>query len=508
MIEQNRAMLIILDGWGIGKGDHTDAISSANTPFMDGLMNSKPHHTLRTYGENVGLPKGQMGNSEVGHLNIGAGRVVYQMLVRINKAFSENTVADNSSLKALISNAKNSDGDIHLLGLVSDGGIHSHQNHLIGLCDILAKNGLDHKTFIHGFLDGRDTDPNSGLGFVRDVLESPKLGSCQLASLIGRYYAMDRDKRWERVSKAYHLMVNGEGQHTSNPLAAIEQNYGAGVTDEFMSPIVTVGENGQPKAKIKDGDTVLFFNFRTDRGRELTQVLSQEAIKGTEMTPLDLEYYTMTEYSKDFEKINVLFANEDLEMTLGEYLSTEGRSQIRAAETEKYPHVTFFFSGGREELFDGEERILIPSPKVATYDLQPEMSAYLLKDALVNRIQTAPTDFICVNFANADMVGHTGVYSAMESACAAVDSCVEELVSEAEKQGYKILVIADHGNADNAINPDGSPNTAHSVNPVPCILIGCGEPEVHEGVLADVAPTLLKMMNLSQPAEMTGQALY
>lgn len=501
-------MLVILDGWGIGKGDHTDAISSAQTPFMDRLLREKPHHTLRTYGENVGLPNGQMGNSEVGHLNIGAGRVVYQMLVRINKAFSEGSIKQNETLNKLISKAKDSNRKIHLLGLVSDGGIHSHMDHMLGLCEILEQQGLGDRTFVHAFLDGRDTDPKSGKGYIQQVLSSPRLGKAKVASVIGRYYAMDRDKRWERVEKAYDLVVHGDGNHSFNLPESIQAWYDQDITDEFMEPIVAIDEKAQPVGTIDDGDIVLFFNFRTDRGRELTQVLSQEEIDGYEMRPLELDYHTMTEYSKDFNSIQVLFENEDLRMTMGETLSAAGKTQIRAAETEKYPHVTFFFSGGREEVFDGEERILIPSPKVATYDLQPEMSAIPLTDALLDKINNAPADFICVNYANADMVGHTGVFEAMEKACAAVDSCLEKLVNAAQQQGYKILIIADHGNADNAVNPDGSPNTAHSVNPVPCVLLGCGEQDVREGVLADVAPTLLKMLGIAQPDEMTGASLY
>lgn len=497
---------MILDGWGIGKGDHTDAIHNAYTPFMDSLLRTKPHHTLRTYGSNVGLPDGQMGNSEVGHLNIGAGRIVYQMLARINKAFDEKKVANNKVLQDLMNKAKKSEGSIHLLGLISDGGIHSHMDHMLGLCEILNENNLGDRTFIHGFLDGRDTDPFAGKGYIQKVLASEQLGQCKLASLIGRYFAMDRDKRWERVEKAYKLLVEGEGQEFEDMLIGIDNNYMNGVTDEFMNPIWNSGLGDE--AKIKDGDTVLFFNFRTDRGRELTEVLTQNNVEGTSMNVLDLDFYTMTEYSKDFNGVAVMIENEDLKMTMGEYLSVQGKTQIRAAETEKYPHVTFFFSGGREEAFVGEERVLIPSPKVATYDLQPEMSAIPLKDALVEKINNNPADFICVNFANADMVGHTGVFSAMQKACEAVDGCVEELVEVATKQGYKILIIADHGNADNAINPDGSPNTAHSVNPVPCVLLNCGEQKMKEGVLADVAPTLLKMMGLNQPAEMTGEPLY
>jgi 2,3-bisphosphoglycerate-independent phosphoglycerate mutase len=508
MKEQQRAMLMILDGWGIGKGDMTDAISQAHTPFMDSLHNTMPNHTLKTYGSHVGLPDGQMGNSEVGHLNIGAGRVVYQMFAKINKTFEEGTFQNNQTMQKLVDGAKKGKGNIHLLGLVSDGGIHSHINHLLGLCEILKDEGLDSKTFIHGFLDGRDTDPNSGLRFIEEVLSSDKIGQCSLSSIIGRYYAMDRDKRWGRIERAYNLLVKGTGEESGDPVEAVRNNYDNGITDEFMEPIALLNSEGEIHARIKDGDTVLFFNFRTDRGRELTQVLSQDAPDGTDMNPLDLQFYTMTEYNKDFNGINVLCENEDLKMTLGEYLSVNNKTQIRSAETEKYPHVTFFFSGGRESHFDGEERVLIPSPKVATYDLQPEMSAELLRDALLERIETDPVDFICVNFANADMVGHTGDFSAMKIACSAVDSCVEELVLSATKKGYKILIIADHGNADNAINADGSPNTAHSVNPVPCILIGCGEQVMKEGVLADVAPTILKMMGMDKPSEMTGESLY
>ncbi|MCB0735488.1 MAG: 2,3-bisphosphoglycerate-independent phosphoglycerate mutase [Bacteroidetes bacterium] len=494
---------MILDGWGIGKGDHTDAIAKANTPVIDHLLATAPHATLKTYGENVGLPQGQMGNSEVGHLNIGAGRIVYQMLVQINNAFAENSIQDLPNFKKFLTDCADQNRSIHLMGLVSNGGVHSSQEHLLELLRILNAHGAGDRTFIHAFLDGRDCDPNSGKGFVQDLLNDPRLGQSKLATLVGRYYAMDRDKRWERVKKAYDAMVNGIGRLDTNAVQAIEDSYENHITDEFLEPVIT---SADPKSRIKEGDVVMCFNFRTDRGRQITEALTQRAFHEQNMHPLALNYYTMTEYDKTFQDVNVIFFKQDLKMTLGEYLETQHCSQLRAAETEKYPHVTYFFSGGREEPFQGENRILAPSPKVATYDLKPEMSAIELKDKVRAALETEEHDFICINFANPDMVGHTGVFPAIVKACETVDACVGELLKACSKHGYHPVIIADHGNADNAVNPDGSPNTAHSVNPVP-IIFPDQTGTATDGILADVAPSILKLMKLEQPAEMTGQPL-
>ncbi len=508
-MNHRKAILLILDGWGIGKKDHTDAVFNANTPFMDGLNKTVPHTTLKTFGENVGLPNGQMGNSEVGHLNIGAGRIVWQMLVRINKAFETGEIEQLEGFKQFVKDAKKGGRNIHLMGLVSDGGVHSSIEHLFQLCYILKKLDLDDKVFIHAFLDGRDTDPQSGLGFIERILSDKKIGKSRLASVVGRYYAMDRDKRWERVKKAYDLLVHGEGRKSHNVSDSIRESYKEGNTDEFMFPICMTDKNGDPLATIEKDDVVLCFNFRTDRGREITTALTQKPFEEYQMQPLPLHYYTMTEYDKTFFNVGIVFDNDNLKMTLGEVLSDKGLKQIRAAETEKYPHVTFFFSGGREEVFDGERRVMVPSPKVATYDLKPEMSAIELKQSVLEEIARAEADFICVNFANADMVGHTGVFSAMVKACETVDDCVRQIVESALKKKYIVMIIADHGNADHAVNDDGTPNTAHSMNPVPCFIIGCPEIEkLRDGILADVAPTLLKMMQLDQPDLMTGKPLF
>ncbi len=507
-MNHNKALLLILDGWGIGKHDNSDAIFHANTPFVDHLMNSAPNTTLKTFGENVGLPPGQMGNSEVGHLNIGAGRIVYQMLMLINKSFKDKSILDRPVFKQLVDSAKASGKRIHLMGLVSNGGVHSSDEHLKALCGILKENNLDSQTYIHAFLDGRDCDPKSGKGFLRDVMSDDRLGKAKIASVVGRYYAMDRDKRWERVKIAYDAMVHGTGKQTNQLLSSIEQSYEAGTTDEFMQPLIHVDSDNNPIAKIESGDIVLCFNFRTDRGREISMALTQEAFHEQNMAPLDLEYYTMTEYDKTFKNVNVLFDKSDLKLTLGEHISNLGLKQLRAAETEKYPHVTFFFSGGRETEFEGETRILVNSPKVATYDLQPEMSAPELKSKVKAAIEENTIDFFCVNFANPDMVGHTGVFSAIKTACETVDGCVKELVETALANEYKIVIIADHGNADFAVNPDGSPNTAHSVNLVPCIVLGEDGIQLKDGILADVAPTILKLMKLNQPEEMTGAPLF
>ena len=503
-----KAVLMILDGWGIGKHDHTDAIYEANTPFIDSLYNNAPYCTLKTYGEHVGLPEGQMGNSEVGHLNIGAGRIVWQMLVRINKAFENNSVQQLNGFKEMLFKAQeNQNRKIHLIGLVSNGGVHSSMDHLTALCGIFKENGLDHRVNIHAFLDGRDTDPHSGKGFIKQLLDHPNMGKSHLASLIGRYYAMDRDKRWERIKRAYDLLTKGIGQPSSNAIDAIKAHYTNGITDEFMEPIILPDTKGEVGVIAPD-DIVLCFNFRTDRGREITTALTQSSFPEYEMMPLPLHYYTLTEYDKTFKNVGILFDNSDLSMTMGEYLAKNGLSQLRAAETEKYPHVTFFFSGGREETFEREQRILIPSPKVATYDLQPEMSAIELKDALLEKIENESIDFYCINFANPDMVGHTGVFEAIKKACETVDDCANQIATASLNKGYKVVRIADHGNADNAINEDGTPNTAHSLNPVPCFILGENEATPHNGILADVAPTLLKLMNLPQPQEMTGKPLY
>jgi 2,3-bisphosphoglycerate-independent phosphoglycerate mutase len=505
---QNKAVLMILDGWGIGKHDHTDAIYEAKTPYIDSLYKNSPNCTLKTYGENVGLPEGQMGNSEVGHLNIGAGRIVWQMLVRINKAFENDTVPALDGFKEILQKAKEeTHRKIHLIGLVSNGGVHSSIDHLTSLCGIFKEEGLDNRLNIHAFLDGRDTDPHSGKGFIEQVLNHPKKGKSHLASIIGRYYAMDRDKRWERVKRAYDLLIKGKGAQFPNALDAISANYANRITDEFMEPIVLPNAEGKI-CTIAPDDIVLCFNFRTDRGREITTALTQTAFPDYAMIPIPLHYYTLTEYDKTYKNVGILFDNSDLKMTLGEYLANNGLSQIRAAETEKYPHVTFFFSGGREATFEAEKRIMIPSPKLATYDLQPEMSAIELKTAILNSIESDPVNFYCINFANADMVGHTGVFDAIKKACETVDQCANEIATAALKKGYKIVIIADHGNADHAINEDGTPNTAHSINPVPCFILGEENSAPHDGILADVAPTILKLMGLKQPEEMTGDPLY
>lgn len=507
-MNHEKAVLLILDGWGIGKKDNSDAVYCAHTPFMDKLMAEQPVTRLKTYGEHVGLPEGQMGNSEVGHLNIGAGRIVYQMLTLINQSFSNKTILDKPNFRKCIELAKQTQGKVHLMGLVSNGGVHSSMEHLKNLCQLFAQEGLSEKTFIHAFLDGRDCDPKSGIGFIEEVMNDVKVGNTKVASLIGRYYAMDRDNRWERVKQAYDLLANGTGEQSQDLLASIQQAYDSEITDEFMSPIVACDSNGKALATVEEGDVVLCFNFRTDRCREITTALTQKAFPEHEMNPLKVHYFTMTEYDKTFKDVHVLFEKNDLRQTLGEYLASQNLTQLRAAETEKYPHVTFFFSGGREDEFPGEKRILVNSPKVATYDLQPEMSALELKEGIKASLETGEIDFYCVNFANPDMVGHTGVFDAIKKACETVDSCVQELVETAQNNGYKLVIIADHGNADFAINPDGSPNTAHSLNPVPCIVIGEPNVSLKPGILADVAPTILKLMKVEQPAEMTGSPLF
>ncbi|MFT5167768.1 MAG: 2,3-bisphosphoglycerate-independent phosphoglycerate mutase [Saprospiraceae bacterium] len=503
-----KAILIILDGWGNGPKPEASAIAQAKTPFVDSLYQKYPNSALITFGEDVGLPEGQMGNSEVGHMNIGAGRVVYQELARINKSIRDRDLHQNPALIKTLKYAKANNKKVHLLGLISDGGVHSHINHLKALCDITQEQGLD-KVFIHGFTDGRDTAPQGGKGFIKELLDHIENQSVELATLVGRYYAMDRDKRWERVKLAYDVLVHGEGIHTQNVLSAIEENYKEGITDEFLKPIVITDDNDLPKAKIESGDVVLFFNFRTDRPRELTQVLSQEDMIAFNMKKLDLYFATMTRYDEQFKNMEVLFTKDDITLPLGEVLANAGKTQTRIAETEKYPHVTFFFSGGNENVLEGENRIMIPSPKVATYDLKPEMSAYELTAAILEDIQQNQPDFICLNYANTDMVGHTGVFAAGIKAAEVVDECLQKLIPVCLKHNYDALIIADHGNADYMINEDGSPNTAHSMNLVPCILVSneIGNRKVRDGRLADIAPTILAIMKMDQPELMTGQSL-
>lgn len=496
-------MLVILDGWGLGEDPERSAIAQANTPYFDGLWADHPHSQLLTHGTNVGLPEGQMGNSEVGHLNIGAGRVVYQDLMLINRAIENGDILENSVFQELLSKAKTSKKRVHILGLLSDGGVHSHVNHLLGILDIFETNGID-SVFIHGFLDGRDTDPNGGRQYVAQIEEAIKHTSAHLASLVGRYYAMDRDRRWERVKTAYDLLVNGVGEERENFEDFLEETYKAGTTDEFVHPVKKGGANFHC---IQDDDIVFFYNFRTDRPRQLTEVLTQSAFPELEMKPLALSFYTMTEYDKHFKKVKVLFKKEVLSSTFGEVIANEGLSQLRAAETEKYPHVTYFFNGGKEEALTGEERILINSPKVATYDMQPEMSAYPLTEAVMTHIEGKHPSAVVINYANADMVGHTGDFDAAIQAVEAVDKNLKLLCELALNHGYKIVIIADHGNADYMINDDGSVNTAHSTNPVPCILLGGDEIKLKDGILADVAPTLLDLMGIVPPKSMTGTSL-
>jgi len=501
-----RLGLIILDGWGLGDHSHSDAVYNANTPFMDQLMAERPHATLLTSGENVGLPDGQMGNSEVGHLNIGAGRIVYQELTRINKEIREGDFFQNQTLHKAFLHAQTHNVKMHLIGLVSKGGVHSNQEHLYALCHLARKYDLKN-VFIHAFTDGRDCDPKSGKAFIEELEEELTLSAGKIASVVGRYYAMDRDNRWERIKKAYDVMVNGKGQAFSSASEAIAASYANGVTDEFIEPVV-IAKDGQPIAKIENGDVVINFNFRTDRPREISIALTQRDFHEYHMTALELEYYTMTRYDADFKNVQVIYEKDDLKNTLGEVLSVLDKSQVRIAETEKYPHVTFFFSGGREEEFPLEDRILVNSPKVATYDLQPEMSAPEVRDQIINCMKTKRPDFFCLNFANPDMVGHTGVYEAIVKAVETVDSCLQKVVETGLEHGYELLIIADHGNADFAVNADGSPNTAHSLNPVPVILVSKERDLIlKDGILADVAPTILRRMGIAAPIEMTGVSL-
>ncbi len=497
---------MILDGWGKSPDPKVSAIAQANTPFVDSLYTQYPNANLLTDGMNVGLPEGQMGNSEVGHMNLGAGRIVYQDLAKINKAVKEDTLKDEKVLKDAFDYAKSNDKAVHFLGLVSDGGVHSHIDHLKALIKAADDSGVQN-SFIHAFTDGRDVDPKSGKGFLIDLTHFCSDKNAKLATVVGRYYAMDRDKRWERVKLAYDVMVNAEGEKVKDISDAMQKSYDAGVTDEFIKPLVLTGENGQPLTKITEGDVIVFFNFRTDRGRELTQVLSQQDFHEQNMHKMDLYYVTMTNYDDSFKGIKVVYDKENIKDTLGEVLAKNGKKQIRIAETEKYPHVTFFFNGGREEPFEGEQRILCPSPKVATYDLQPEMSAYDIRDAIIPELKKGEADFICLNFANPDMVGHTGVMEAAIKACETVDECAKDVITAGLENGYSTIVIADHGNCDTMINPDGSPNTAHTTNPVPLILVDKDIKEIKGGVLGDIAPTILKMIGIPQPELMTQKPL-
>ena len=497
---------MILDGWGNGHHDKADVISTVHPAYISAMTEHYPHAELRTDGENVGLPDGQMGNSEVGHLNIGAGRVVYQDLVKINRACADNSIMQNPEVKAAFEYAKEHGVGMHFMGLTSDGGVHSSLDHLFKLCDIAAEYGLE-KTFVHCFMDGRDTDPHSGKGFIAQLEQHLAATTGKIATVIGRYYAMDRDKRWERVKIAYDALVNGIGEHSSDMVEAMQKSYDEGVTDEFVKPFVRIDENGQPIGMIQPNDVVIFFNYRNDRAKELTIVLTQQDMPEAGMHTMPLYYCCMTPYDAKFTGLHILFDKENVPDTIGEWVSKQGLKQLRIAETEKYAHVTFFLNGGREDKFEGEERILVASPKVATYDLQPEMSAPEVADKLVAALGERKFDFICLNFANGDMVGHTGVYDAIVKAVKAVDGCVEKVVEAAKANGYEVVMIADHGNADNAVNPDGTPNTAHSLNPVPIVVVSDRVKAVHNGILADVAPTVLKLMGLEQPAEMTGKAL-
>ena len=499
-----KALLMILDGWGIGDHSKSDVIYNTPTPYWDYLLANYPHSELQASGENVGLPDGQMGNSEVGHLNIGAGRVLYQDLVKINKAIADGSILQNAQVKSAFEYAQRTGKSMHFMGLTSNGGVHSSLDHIFALCDIAAHYGLDN-VYLHCFMDGRDTDPRSGKGFIQELQDHCGKSAGKIASIIGRYYAMDRDKRWERVKIAYDLLVKGEGKQAADMVQAMQESYDEDVTDEFIKPI----NNSTVDGTIKDGDVVIFFNYRNDRAKELTIVLTQHDMPEEGMHTIPgLQYYCMTPYDASFTGVHILFDKENVDNTIGEYLSAQGKKQLHIAETEKYAHVTFFFNGGREAPFEGEDRILVPSPKVATYDLKPEMSAYEVKDKLVEAINTNKYDFIVVNFANGDMVGHTGVYGAIEQAVKAVDECVNAVIEAVKNNGYEAIIIADHGNADNALNADGTPNTAHSLNPVPCVYVTDDKnAKIANGILADVAPTILHIMGIPQPKEMTGNDL-
>ena len=500
-----KVILMILDGWGNSPDPKVSAIDNADTNFIDSLYKKYPFSNLRTDGLHVGLPDGQMGNSEVGHMNLGAGRIVYQDLAKINISIEQNKFKKEKVIEETFEFAKNNNKNIHFLGLISDGGVHSHINHLKALIDIAKDYNIE--SYIHGFTDGRDVDPKSGSEYISDLNEYVKNSPVQIASITGRYYAMDRDNRWERIKLAYDALVNAEGEKSSNLISSIENNYANGCTDEFIKPIIKVNSNNQPISRIKNDDVVIFFNFRTDRGRELTKVLSQEDNLEFNMKKLNLHYVTMTNYDNTFSNINVVFNKSNLDNTLGEILEKNNKSQLRISETEKYPHVTFFFSGGRENIFKGESRILKNSPKVATYDLKPEMSAYEITDSLVKEINLGTHDFICLNFANGDMVGHTGSMKAAIKACESVDKCVEAVIKSANKNNYTTILIADHGNCETMINPDGTPNTAHTTNPVPIILVDNDLKNIKNGILGDIAPTILKLMGIEKPKEMTQESL-
>ncbi|MEL6389298.1 MAG: 2,3-bisphosphoglycerate-independent phosphoglycerate mutase [Bacteroidota bacterium] len=497
-----KALLAILDGWGIGEHPESDAIRQANTPYVDELLATQPNSTLVTFGNDVGLPDGQMGNSEVGHLNIGAGRIVYQELARVNKAIAENTLSENERIIGIIDYARTNEKPVHLMGLLSDGGVHSHIRHLLALIDIFDANGI--RCYVHAFLDGRDTDPNGGAGYLTDLQNHIKGKTASIATIVGRYYAMDRDNRWERIKIAYDALVHGTGTSTDDVVASIQEGYAQGTTDEFMTPIIA-----DDSGLITAGDACLFFNFRTDRPRQITTALTQRDFPEYEMEPLQLHFVTMTNYDASYSGVHVVYDKDAIPMTIGEVIQNAGLTQVRIAETEKYPHVTFFLNGGREEEFVEEERILIPSPKVATYDLAPEMSAIPLTDAICQKIDANPPDFICLNYANADMVGHTGDFNAAQRACETVDQCLRRLVTKALEYDYEIIIIADHGNSDYMINADGSPNTSHTTNLVPMIYISPDEQhvEVRSGKLGDIAPTILSLMGVDIPSEMTGEVL-
>ena len=500
-----KALLMILDGWGCGDHKKDDVIFNTPTPYWDSLLAAYPHSQLQASGENVGLPDGQMGNSEVGHLNIGAGRIVYQDLVKINRACADGSILKNPQVVAAFTYAKEQGKNMHFMGLTSNGGVHSSLDHLFKLCDIAKEYGIGDRTFIHCFMDGRDTDPRSGKGFIQQLTDHCAQSAGRIASIVGRFYAMDRDKRWARVKEAYDMLVEGKGKQAADMVQAMQESYDADVTDEFVKPIVNSTFDG----RIQEGDVVIFFNYRNDRAKELTVVLTQQDMPEEGMHTIPgLQYYCMTPYDSSFKGVHILFDKENVKDTLAEYLSSNGKTQLHIAETEKYAHVTFFFNGGREQPFPGEDRILVPSPKVATYDLKPEMSAYEVKDKLVAAINENKYDFIVVNYANGDMVGHTGVYEAIEKAVVAIDACVRDTVEAAKANGYEVIIIADHGNADHALNDDGTPNTAHSLNPVPFVYVTENkDAKVENGVLADVAPSILHILGMAQPADMTGHDL-
>lgn len=501
-----KVILMILDGWGKSPNPEVSAIEKAETPFIDSLYDKYPNADLRTDGMNVGLPEGQMGNSEVGHMNLGAGRIVYQDLAKINMAVEKNTLKDEPVLKDAFSYALKNDKPVHFLGLLSDGGVHSHIDHLKGLITAGTESGLQ-KMFVHAFTDGRDVDPKSGKGFLKELESFMTDKPAQLATVTGRYYAMDRDKRWERVKIAYDALVNGQGQKSSDAALTIQESYDSDITDEFIKPIVMTDAEGEPMAKIEEGDVLVFFNFRTDRGRQLTEVLSQRDMPEADMQKLGLYYVTMTNYDEAYKAVHVIYNKENIAQTLGEVLEQAGKKQIRIAETEKYPHVTFFFNGGREKPFEGEQRLLCPSPKVATYDLKPEMSAFEIRDTIIPELKKGEVDFVCLNFANPDMVGHTGDMQAAIKACETVDACAESVITVANENGYSTIVIADHGNCDTMVNADGSPNTAHTTNPVPLILVDKDIDHIDAGILGDIAPTILKLMGVAQPELMDRKAL-